>query len=215
MCFRAASFPAGIYLVADFFGQCKTQFLWRIENALKGGVSVIQFRAKAIDDHDFLAMARCVQLICKEYKRPLIINDKVELARALDADGVHLGANDTCPVSRARKMLGRQAIIGASIARDQPITSDLNEADYLAASPVFLTRTKQDVGRPFGLIGLNALVVSERRPVIAIGGITEKNIRMVLKAGCRSIAMVSAIMEADSPKARALELKKIMDESNG
>lgn len=211
---RANAFPPGLYLVANFTGQPKTQFLWKIEEALKGGVSVVQFRAKNMDDREFLYLAEQVQLICQDHGRPLIINDNVMAAKTLDASGVHLGAGDMA-IPHARSIMGQYAIIGASIACNQRLTPELDEADYLAASPVFPTRTKRDLGGPFGLAGLSALISAQAKPVVAIGGISEKNIREVLNTGCRSIAMVSAIMEAGSPQVSASELKKLMDSGHG
>jgi thiamine-phosphate pyrophosphorylase len=202
---------SGLYLVANFYDDPEDVFLSKIKDALEGGVDMVQLRAKALNEQSFLKLALSVKRLCEEKQKLLIINDNVTVALRASADGVHLGHADLA-IHKARDVLGKQAIIGRSVACNEPLTRELESADYLAASPVLSSRTKPDAGYPFGLDGLRKLLLHAKLPVVAIGGITTENARSILETGCRSLAVVSAIMESTSPNLCAREFKRIMGE---
>lgn len=163
----------------------------------KGGAGIIQLRYKKADTRQFLAMALKVKDICAAYQIPFIINDRIDIALACHADGVHLGQSDL-PVAMARKILGKDKIIGLSIEDECQIFDSQNKyADYLAVSPVFLTDSKKDIKMPLGLKGLKRAVENSQKPVIAIGGIHRHNIQSVMQQGSCGIAVISAISAAD------------------
>jgi thiamine-phosphate pyrophosphorylase len=174
--------------------------------SIEGGVRVVQLREKEAPDEEVIAIGRRLRSFLKPLGIPLIINDRINVAKAVGADGVHLGQSDR-KVAEARGILGREAIIGLSVeTMEQAIAANGEEVDYLAASPLFLTNTKSDCGQPWGLDGLKELC-SLRIPVVAIGGINETNIVDVCAQGVAGVAVVSAIFDAPCPKAAALFLE--------
>ena len=179
-----------------------------LEAALRGGVTMVQLREKEGYSRTFFSRAlRCKEL-CKTYGVPLLINDRLDIALAADADGVHLGQQDL-PVDEARRILGNHKIIGLSVGNLQQATQpDARVADYLGVSPVFRTGTKtKDLEPPLGLTGLQELSKVTTKPLVAIGGITLENAAAVYTAGAAGLAAVSAISAAPDPEVAAKELK--------
>jgi thiamine-phosphate pyrophosphorylase len=138
---------------------------------------------------------------------PLIINDRLDIALAVDADGLHIGQSDL-PYKVARKLLGKNKIIGLSVENMEQarMANDL-DVDYIGISPVFSTPTKTDTQKPFGLEGIREIAAFSRHQSVAIGGINTNNAADIIRAGAHGIAVVSAIVSADEPAKAARELK--------
>lgn len=173
--------------------------------AVRGGVGSVQLREKSLDGRDLVALARALKAQLAPLGVPLIVNDRLDVALAAGADGVHLGQGDL-PVADARR-LWPQGLIGLSIEdAGQLRAAEALAIDYYGASPVFATPTKTDTAPALGLQGLAALRALTRRPLLAIGGITAANAAAVRAAGADGLAVVSALCAADDPEAAARAL---------
>lgn len=172
-----------------------------------GGVTHVQLRDKHASDR---ALTQVARHLCSLLKVPLIMNDRVDVALVVGADGVHLGQSDL-KVSDARTVLGKQALIGLSVETlEQAQAAALEDVDYLAASPVFPSKTKLDCGIPWGLEGLKQLCLASSHPIVAIGGIDETNVADVLEFGATGIAIASAVLNAPCPQMAASQIKNRM-----
>ncbi len=181
------------------------ELLRQVEQALRGGATMIQLREKDLPEAELLKEAREMKALCDRYGVPLIINDKVEIARAAGAAGVHLGQDDTDLVE-ARAVLGPGAIIGASARTvEQALRAERQSADYLGVGAVFGTDTKEDAKR-ITRETLAEICAAVSLPVAAIGGITEQNIRELAGTGIAGIAVVSALFAQDDIEAAARRL---------
>jgi thiamine-phosphate pyrophosphorylase len=182
-----------------------------VQAAVHGGVTCVQLREKQANARDFHAMAAALTALLAPQCIALIINDRVDIALACGAHGVHLGQSDL-PVASARKLLPPEVFIGWSVetAADVALASQL-PVDYLGVSPVFATPTKTDTHTPWGLSGLRDVRKQTPLPLVAIGGIHAGNAREVLAAGADSLAVVSAICSATDPKAAATTLRSLCD----
>jgi len=200
-----------LYLVTDRDLSKGRDIEWIVKEAVRGGVSIVQLREKDCSTREFVSLARSLKALLSPLGVPLIINDRVDVALASDADGVHIGQSDML-YSDARKLLGRGKIIGLSVENMEELyeANKIEDLDYIAASPVFATPTKTDTAKPFGLEGLREVVRESSHPVVAIGGMNHKTATEVLKCGANGIAVVSAIVSADSPKDAAQELSNII-----
>ncbi|MDI6698860.1 MAG: thiamine phosphate synthase [Candidatus Saccharicenans sp.] len=180
--------------------------------AVAGGVTIVQLREKECSSRQYLELARSIKKILPP-EVPLIINDRLDVALAAQADGVHLGQNDL-PAEVARKYLGSQAIVGLSVENLEQLAQAINlPVDYLALSPVFATPTKTDTGPAWGLEGLTRARRMTALPLVAIGGINESNAAEVIKAGADGLAVVSAICAAPDPEQAARRLRRLIDET--
>ncbi len=188
-----------VYLVTDRSLSRGRSLLSIVEAAVDGGVSVVQLREKGLSTRAFYEEGLRLRDFLKSRGVPLIVNDRVDIAMALAADGVHLGREDM-PPQIARQILGPNSIIGLSV-NDPAQFQDGSErfADYLAVSPVFFTPTKEDITTPWELEGLRRARTMTDLPLVAIGGIKLANARDVARAGADSVAIVSEIMSADNP----------------
>lgn len=199
-----------LYLVTNRGALTLEDFFRIISLSIEGGVKVIQLREKEASAHEMIAVGKRLRSLLKPLGIPLIINDRVDIAHAVNADGVHLGQSDL-KVAEARAILGQQVIIGLSVETiEQAIAAADEDVDYLAASPVFLTKTKSDCERPWGLHGLQQLCSISRHPIVAIGGIDETNVEKVLECGVAGVAVVSAIFNAPCPKIAAIKITNRM-----
>jgi thiamine-phosphate pyrophosphorylase len=185
-----------VYLVTDrSFSQGRAT-LEVVEAAVSGGVSAVQLREKDLCTRDFYREGVQLREFLRSHRVPLIINDRIDIALALDADGVHLGQEDM-PLSKARQILGPDCTIGISINEISQITRETVElSDYLAISPVFSTLTKPDATAPWELEGVQKVRSLTRLPLVAIGSIRLQNAREVVLAGADCIAVVTAITAA-------------------
>ena len=180
-----------------------------IENALKAGIEMVQYRCKDGSDHERLIQARQLSALCKMYKSLLIINDRIDIALAVDADGVHLGQEDF-PTNLARDLLGNEKLIGRSVHCLEDLEIAQKEGcDYLGVGPVYATLTKPDEP-PAGINFIKRTAELSQLPWFAIGGINNTNLNEVISAGAKRIAVVSAVMNANNPYQASLELLKKM-----
>ena len=180
--------------------------------AVAGGVSCIQLREKSCGTREFLNEALALQPLLKSRNIPLIINDRLDIALAIEADGVHLGQSDM-PIGMARKIAGDSLIIGISAESvDDALRAEQEGADYLGISPVFSTPTKTATAPPLGLEGVRQIRALVDIPLVGIGGINSVNAESVLAAGADGIAVVSAIVSAADPAGAAKKLKTLIDQ---
>ena len=173
--------------------------------AVRGGVSAVQLREKECGTREFVELARKLKSLLGPV--PLIINDRVDVALAVGADGVHIGQSDM-KYDDVRRLVGPDAIVGLSVdSAEQPAPADL---DYLGVGPIFPTGTKTDAGPALGLEGLARLRAASRHILVGIGGINATNAAAVLGAGADAIAVVSAICAAPDPERAAAGLRAIL-----
>jgi len=181
-----------------------------VEAALRGGATVIQLREKEASTREFIALGRRLQELCRARQVPLIINDRLDVALVLEADGVHVGQDDM-PVALARQLLGPDKIVGATASTPQEAYhAEADGADYLGCNAVFYTPTKTDTGAPLGIEGFRLLVQTVSIPIVAIGGIKATNAAKLIQAGAAGVAVVSAVMAADDPEAAAREICQVV-----
>jgi len=177
-----------------------------VEESILGGVTFVQVREKNISSRLFYDISIEVKQVTDYYKVPLIINDRIDIAQAIDAAGVHLGQSDINLVI-ARKILGPKKIIGISAGNiEEALEAQKNSADYVGIGPIYPTGTKKDANDPIGLNGLKSIVDSISIPSVAIGGINQNNFREVLKTGVNGISVISAILNNRDIKQAAMNL---------
>jgi thiamine-phosphate pyrophosphorylase len=171
-----------------------------VEEALKGGLNAIQIREKDLSSRDLYAAAYELRKLTARFGALLFINDRIDIAQAVDADGVHLGAG-SIPVHRARKILGEDKLIGVSCHNTiSAVSAQELDADFITFGPVFYTPSKAAYGDPVGIQKLADITKLVRTPVFAIGGINRENVSTVKAAGARGIALISAVMAAENPR---------------
>ena len=200
----------GLYFVTDR-GLCGRKPLEEVViQAVKGGAAYVQLREKDVSTRFFVEEAKRIKKNLEQYKVPLIINDRVDIALACGAEGVHIGQEDM-PYEIVRKLMGQKAIIGLSVEtwEDVEISQKL-DVNYIGVSPVFSTPTKTDTKGAWGLEGLAKIKAFSRHPLVAIGGINESNVHEVVKAGADCIAVVSAICASSYPEAAARRINDII-----
>ena len=174
-------------------------------------MTAVQLRDKSAPDDDLISFAFKLKSLLEPHGVPLLINDRVRVAAAAGAAGVHLGQDDAS-VSEARRVLGPEALIGLSVGTPgQAAAAEGLDLDYYGVSPVFATPTKPDAGTPWGLGGLRELRRRTRRALVAIGGINAANAAAVLEAGADGLAVVSAICAAEDPEAAARSIRAVID----
>ncbi len=188
-----------VYLVADP-EQTQRALLNDISAALCGGATAVQLRAKRLSDRETVQLALAVRDVTSNAGALFLLNDRLDLALASGADGVHLGVDDL-PLSIARHIAPSSFILGYSPETDEQTASARdNGANYLGVGPIFSTSSKSDAGEPIGLETLRRRVALAGVPVIGIGGISSRNASLVIEAGAVGVAVVSAILRADNPK---------------
>ncbi|WP_114994081.1 thiamine phosphate synthase [Synechococcus sp. UW179A] len=201
---------ARLCLITDPGGkEASAEMLNRVELALQAGVSLVQYRRKHGADALRLQEARQLAGLCQAHQALLVINDRIDLALLVNADGVHLGQGDV-PYSEARQLMGPEKLIGRSTHRlEQLLVAQEEGADYLGVGAVYATATKAD-RKPAGLDWVRQAQDSARVPWFAIGGINSSNVAEVLAAGASRVAVVSAIMGANNPAAASLQLLELL-----
>ncbi|MCG9026188.1 thiamine phosphate synthase [Laribacter hongkongensis] len=175
------------------------------EAAMAGGAGVVQLRAPQWKKRQWLDAARALQLLCRQGGAVFVVNDQVDVALAVGADGVHVGQQDL-PVAVVRELMGPQALIGLSVNHAGQLAAVPPEADYLGLGPVFATSTKKDAAPVLGLAQLAGLAAATSLPTVGIGGIAPANAGSVFAAGVDGVAVVSAICTAADPAAVTREL---------
>lgn len=203
-----------LYVITDSTGMGDKEFLKRIEGALQGGATILQLREKEKTTREYLKLAEKVHQLTKKYQVPLVIDDRLDVAMAIDAEGVHLGQSDL-PIGIARKLFGAGKIIGATAKTVEQAKEAYEQgADYLGVGAIYPTTTKvktiltstetlQDI--------CNAVPI----PVNAIGGLQAENIDVLQNIPIAGICVVSAVMKADNPKKAAEEIRESMAQKLG
>jgi thiamine-phosphate pyrophosphorylase len=192
-----------LYLVTDRNQTGGRDLLRVLEQALDGGVRAVQLREKDLSGRDLFLLAERCQKLCQTYRAALFINDRVDVALAVDAAGVQL-AKPSIPLETARALLGSQKLIGVSThTLEEAKEAEQNGADFVLFGPVYFTASKAVYGSPQGLPALKAIVDNISLPVYAIGGITLENLKPTQNTGVRGVALISAIVSAANPKEAA------------
>ena len=201
----------GLYLVTDR-GLCGGRPLEDVVlQAVRGGAACVQLREKDISTRAFIEEAVRIKALLAPFRVPLIINDRVDVALAAGADGVHVGQDDM-PYAMARRLMGPGAIIGLSVETWDDVEKARNlDVDYLGVSPVFLTPTKTDTKGSWGLNGLTKIRARLRHPLVGIGGLNRDNAADAVLAGADGVAVVSAVCAAPDPFRAAQELSGIIE----
>ncbi len=199
----ARPFDLSLYLVTDEGLAGPRGVVETVRAAIAGGVTLVQLRDPHGKGGYQVEIARALLAILRPHGIPLIINDRVDVALAVDADGVHVGQSDI-PAGLVRQMIGPDRILGLSISKaDELAAPDLAAADYLGIGPIFATPTKTNAAAPIGFDGLGTLTAATSLPVVAIGGLKAEHVGPSLAAGAAGLAVVSAIMAAADPAAAA------------
>lgn len=199
-------FDPALYLVTDR-ELCGERGIAEVAGlAVRGGATLVQLREKTGDFRAMAELARALLALLAPFGVPLIVNDRVDVALAVGAQGVHLGQSDM-PAALARELLGPGAVIGLSLeAPHQLAEAEGLDVDYYGVSPIHPTPTKTDTGPGWGLAGLSGLRAATSRPLVAIGGLDARNAAQTIRAGADGIAVVSAICAAPDPEAASREL---------
>ena len=199
-------FDSSMYFITDSINYFEEEFLYRVEQALMGGITLLQLREKDKSTREYIDLAEKVHTLTKKYNVPLIIDDRVDVALAIDAEGVHVGQSDM-PVSTARKLIGDDKIVGATTKTvPQALEAYEQGADYLGVGAIYPTTTKvKTVLTSTETLGNICSAVPI--PVNAIGGLNKDNIDVLKGIPVAGICVVSAIMKADDPKQAAVELQ--------
>ena len=199
-------FDSSMYFITDSINYSEEEFLYRVEQALMGGITLLQLREKDKSTREYMDLAEKVHTLTKKYNVPLIIDDRVDVALAIDAEGVHVGQSDM-PVSIARKLMGDDKIVGATTKTvEQAVEAYAQGADYLGVGAIYPTTTKvKTVLTSTETLGNICSAVPI--PVNAIGGLNKDNIDVLKGIPIAGICVVSAIMKADDPKQAAVELQ--------
>lgn len=203
-------FPYRLYFVVGEKDCLHHPLEYVVEEAIKGGVDIVQLREKDKNFKEFVKTAQKIKKITDQYKIPFIINDHVKVTIEVEADGIHVGQNDVEP-SILKNILKKRQLIGYSIEDLSELNStEVKYVHYIAASPIFDTPTKTDTNAAWGIDGLKQLREKTSLPIVAIGGINIENAKEILEAGTDAIAVVSAISHAKDPQQAAQNLKKII-----
>lgn len=198
-----------LHLVTDAVQCGERGLLAVVQSAVRGGVTCVQLREKSLDTRAFVERARALKALLSPLRIPLLVNDRVDVALAAGADGVHVGQSDMAPQDVRRLMPG--ALIGLSIESWQQMReAERAPVDYYGISPVFATSSKADAAPALGLAGLQQLRRMTARPLVAIGGIQAGNVAAVMAAGADGVAVVSALCAADDPARAAQALLAAM-----
>ncbi len=206
-------FDLSLYLVTDRSLSLGRSLEHVVEEAVKGGVSMVQLREKDCSSAEFYELAIKLKALLTPYQVPLIINDRLDIALACDAEGLHIGQSDL-PYSVARKLMGNDKIIGLSVENIEDVMeANRLDVDYIGISPVFDTQTKNDTAKALGIDGVKEISKLSIHPSVGIGGSNQSNAEQIITAGADGISVLSAIMSAVDPKKSAEELMKIVKQS--
>ena len=179
-----------------------------VQAAIEGGVTMVQIREKQAETLDFYNIAREVQAITRRHKIPLVVNDRIDIALALEADGLHLGQTDM-PLDVARRLVGNKMFIGISAGTvEEALAAERGGADYLGVGAVFPTGSKAEAGEPIGISRIAEIRAAVRLPFVGIGGIGPANAAGVIAAGADGVAVISAILSQPDIRAAAKLLRK-------
>lgn len=201
-----------LYLVTDRDILKGRDIFAAVAEAIKGGVTLIQLREKNLSSLEFYHIALKMKELTHRFQIPLIINDRLDIALAVDADGLHVGQEDL-PLTAARRLLGKGKMLGYSVSTvEEALYGEKNGADYLGAGPVYPTGSKLDAVAPIGVGNLKRISENVSIPVVGIGGISAANIREVKAAGAAGISLISAVLGSDVIEKAAGSLAKLWEE---
>jgi thiamine-phosphate pyrophosphorylase len=204
-----------LYLITDRKQASGGNLCAAVEAALRGGVRAVQLREKDLASRELYDLACRMRELTTRYGAKLLINDRLDIALAAGADGVHLGES-SLPVSRVRELAGERLIIGVSChSLERALEAQESGADFITFSPIFFTPSKAPYGEPLGIDLLAEACRLLRIPVFALGGIKKDSVRTVLDHGARGIALISAILAADDPERAAREMLNLLKEGKG
>ncbi len=204
-----------VYVITDRRVAGDRDILDVVRAAIRGGATVIQLREKKATTREMICLGEALHEITREAGVPLIVNDRVDVALAIDAEGVHVGQDDM-PAAMARRLIGPDKILGVSAETvAQALEAKRDGADYLGVGDVYGTPTKPDAGPPIGLERLAEIVQAVSIPVVGIGGITPENAAAVIEAGAVGVAVISAVIGAADPEEAARELRRCVEAAAG
>lgn len=205
--------PLDLYVIVDTAVAGDRDPVALAAAAIAGGATALQLRAKDLPTVRQVAVARALADLARRHAVLFIVNDRLDVALAVEADGVHLGWEDLPPAD-ARRLLGPERVLGVSAGNLEEARAALAAgADYLGVGPIFPTRTKADAGEAIDLEGLRAIRALSPVPIVAIGGITAENAAAVIAAGADGVAVISAVLLAPDPTAAARRLRQVIDEA--
>jgi len=195
-----------LYLVTDRTNKTEKEFLTTIEEAILGGTTIVQLREKDASTGEFYRLALHLKKLTSKYNIPLIINDRLDIALAIDADGVHVGQSDM-PADIVRKIIGKEKILGVSAATtEEAKKAEKDGADYIGSGAIFPTQTKES--ECITIDYLKKIIEEVNIPIVAIGGLNEDNISSLANTNIGGISVVSAIMNSKNPKKASKNLKR-------
>lgn len=201
-----------VYLVADP-DQTTGDLSATVIEAIEGGVTAVQFRSKLQTDRDAFAVADRLAVICRDHGVTFIVNDRVDIALAVGADGVHVGVDDL-PVEIVRRLIGPRAIVGYSPESEEHVrTAPAKGVDYLGIGPVFASSSKDDAPAPIGIDGIHRITRMVSIPVVGIGGITAERAAAVVNAGAAGVAVIGAILRSPNPADVAKSLRDAVEQA--
>ncbi|MFT4552791.1 MAG: thiamine-phosphate pyrophosphorylase [Chlamydiales bacterium] len=201
----------GLYVIVNSTTDDEYSPIELAKMAIRGGADVIQFRDKEKGSDAFLFFSKGIRDLCQEAGVTFIVNDRVDIAEAVDADGVHLGQGDF-PISVARSVLGEDKIIGGTAGNlEEARRVEESGANYIGFGHIFPTQSKEKEGAPLGLEALEELCCTTDLPVIAIGGISEENVCSVIESGATGVAVISAVCDSEDPQEDTQRLKKLIE----
>ena len=200
-----------LYLVADPEQSASGDLVSDTAAAIAGGVTCVQLRVKHLSDFDALDLAIPLADLCRRHNVPFLVNDRLDVAMAVNADGLHVGLTDL-PISVVRRLAGDRLLIGWSPETEEQAAGSIAAgADYVGLGPVFPTGSKADAGAAIGIAGLAHRVHEAGLPTVGIGGITAESAASVIAAGVDGIAVISAILRHDAPERAAAGLRAVVD----
>jgi thiamine-phosphate pyrophosphorylase len=200
-----------LHVLTDREWSCGRDTLTVARAALDGGATVIQLRDKKASTRTLVEEGQALRVLTRERGALLIVNDRIDVALAIEADGAHVGQDDDMPIALARKLLGPDRILGVSAGNlEEARIAVSGGADYLGVGPIYATKTKADAGEPIGLPLLTELASRYSTPLIAIGGIKADNAAVVLQAGAQGIAVIRAAVSAQDIVTATRELRESM-----
>jgi thiamine-phosphate pyrophosphorylase len=201
-----------LYLITDRHQTCGRSLSEVVRQALDGGVKAVQLREKDLPGAELHRLAAELRRLTSDYAAGLIINDRLDIALAVEADGVHIGIN-SLPVAAARRVLGQGKLIGYSAhGIDEALRAQADGADFVTFGPVYATPSKAAYGAPCGVVKLAEAASAMEIPVIGLGGVTQANITEALSANIQGIAVISAVLAAADPRGSAASLLKKIEE---
>jgi thiamine-phosphate pyrophosphorylase len=199
-----------LYLVTDRQLTHGRELLWVLERALEGGVKAVQLREKDLSGKELFVLAERVRRLTERHGARVFINDRIDVALAVDADGVQLG-EASIGARDARTLLGAERMIGVSThSADEAEQAEKDGADFILFGPVYFTPSKAVYGAPQGVVALQSIVEKVSVPVYAIGGISSENLAETVRAGARGVALISAIIAAEDPRAASESLLTLL-----